>query len=82
MFVDIVATNVLGLAFPLWVFGRRVRSLHPVIPVVAHVRATVGILSFDGALDIGITAALPAGPDVDAMAAGMRADLQALSAST
>ena len=78
MLVDTVATNVPGPAFPLWVLGRRVRSLHPVIPVAAHVRATVGILSFDGTLDIGITAALPGGPDVDAMAAGMRADLQAL----
>ncbi len=78
--MDTVATNVPGPQFPLWLLGRQVRSLHPVIPVAAHIRTTIGVLSYDGSVDVGLTAAVgeDGAPDIDAIAAGMCADLAAL----
>ena len=80
-YLDVVATNVPGPQFPLWVLGRQVRSMHPVIPVAAHIRTTIGVLSYDGSLDIGITTATDGGDPgraADLIADGMAADLETL----
>lgn len=54
-FVEGVVTNVPGPQFPLWVLGRRVRTLTPTIPLGGNLRLIVGVLSFDGDIDIGVT---------------------------
>jgi WS/DGAT/MGAT family acyltransferase len=78
--VEAVATNVPGPPFPLWVLGRPVRSIHPVIPLAAQVRTTIGVLSYDGTLDVGVTVAsgVDGGPDADVIAEAMAAELERL----
>lgn len=77
-FVEGVVTNVPGPQFPLWVAGRRVRTLTPMIPLGGHLRLIVGVVSYDGALDVGVTGDGVHGGDVDVLARGIERGLDEL----
>ncbi len=64
--------------FPLWVAGRRVRTLTPMIPLGGHLRLIVGVVSYDGALDVGVTGDGVHGGDVDVLARGIERGLDEL----
>jgi diacylglycerol O-acyltransferase / wax synthase len=44
--------------------GRRVRSIHPAVPVVERHGLTIGALSYAGRLGIGLYANAAAAPDI------------------
>lgn len=77
-FFDTVTTNVPGPQFPLFLMGREVRAMYPVIPVAAHIRITTGIFSFNGALNIACTGDEHAS-DVDTLASGIRSAVAELA---
>lgn len=79
-FADTLVTNVPGAQFPLYVMGRTVRHLHPVIPVDAHLRITVGVVSHDGTLGFGVTGDGVHAPDVDVLLRGISTGLHELAA--
>lgn len=70
-FADTLVTNVPGAQFPLYVLGRQIRHLHPVIPVDAHLRITVGVVSHDGTLGFGVTGDGLFAADVDVLLQGI-----------
>lgn len=76
--MDTIVTNVPGPQFPLYLMGRRVRAMHPVIPVGGHCRTTVGIFSYDGRIDVGVTGDAASSPDVDVVADAVVSALQRL----
>ena len=78
-FADTLVTNVPGAQFPLYVLGRRIDHLHPVIPVDAHLRITVGVVSHDGTLGFGVTGDGLHAPDVDVLLAGISEGLHELA---
>jgi WS/DGAT/MGAT family acyltransferase len=70
-FFDTLTTNVPGPQFPVYLCGRRVVGLFPIIPVAGHTAITTGIFSYDGTLDIGVTGDGEAAADVDVLAGGI-----------
>lgn len=78
-FADTLVTNVPGAQFPLYVMGRRIEHMHPVIPVDAHLRITVGVLSHDGTLGFGVTGDGIFAADVDVLLQGISDGLRELA---
>lgn len=78
-FADTLVTNVPGAQFPVYVLGRRIQHLHPVIPVDAHLRITVGVVSHDGTLGFGVTGDGVHAADVDVLIAGISAGIRELA---
>ncbi|MGB9372527.1 MAG: WS/DGAT domain-containing protein, partial [Jiangellales bacterium] len=79
-FADTLVTNVPGIQVPLYVAGRRIEHMHPVIPVDGHLRITVGVVSHDGTLGFGVTGDGLYAADVDVLLAGILTGLHDLAA--
>ena len=67
-----VTTNVPGPPIPLYLLGRKLRRLHPYVPIGDSVHISVAILSYLGRLSFGITADPDAVPDLDVLTKGIR----------
>lgn len=80
-FADTLVTNVPGIQVPLYVAGRRIEHMHPVIPVDGHLRITVGVVSHDGTLGFGVTGDGLYAADVDVLLAGISTGLRDLAAA-
>jgi WS/DGAT/MGAT family acyltransferase len=61
-FFNLVVTNVPGPQFPLYVLGRRMEAIFPMVPLARRQALCVGIMSYDGKVDFGLVG------DYDAMA--------------
>jgi WS/DGAT/MGAT family acyltransferase len=61
-FFNLVVTNVPGPQFPLYVLGRRMESIFPLVPLARRQALCVGIMSYDGQIDFGLVG------DLDGMA--------------
>ena len=61
-FFNLVVTNVPGPQFPLYLMGRPMRSIFPLVPLARRQALCVGIMSYDGQVDFGLVG------DYDAMA--------------
>ena len=55
-FFNLVVTNVPGPQFPLYVLGRRMESIFPLVPLARRQALCVGIMSYDGSIDFGLSA--------------------------
>lgn len=77
-FVDTLITNVPGPAFPLFFAGRRAHASYPIIPVDGALRVTVGVVSYDGMLNIGVTTDATNVPDSDVLLSGIRRGFEEL----
>jgi diacylglycerol O-acyltransferase / wax synthase len=67
---DTLVTNVPGAPFPLYVLGRQMHLAYPIIPVDAHLRVIVGVVSHDGWLCFGVTGDGLHAADVDVLRDG------------
>jgi diacylglycerol O-acyltransferase len=79
-FFNLVVTNVPGPQFPLYLLGRRLRALYPVVPITGHQALGIAVMSYDGRLGFGLLADYDALPDVDVLATELRAAIDALAA--
>ena len=61
-FFNLVVTNVPGPQFPLYLMGRRMSSIFPLVPLARRQALCIGIMSYDGQIDFGLVG------DYDAMA--------------
>jgi WS/DGAT/MGAT family acyltransferase len=61
-FFNLVVTNVPGPQLPLYVLGRRMESIFPLVPLARRQALCVGIISYNGQVDFGLVG------DYDAMA--------------
>ncbi len=61
-FFNLVVTNVPGPQFPLYLLGRRMESIFPMVPLAQKQALCVGIMSYDGQVNFGLIG------DFDAMA--------------
>jgi diacylglycerol O-acyltransferase len=76
-----VVTNIPGPAFPLYALGGRLLEAFPVVPLGANMTLEVAVLSYDGALNLCVTADHTACPDAGIFAAGVAHGFAALHAS-
>lgn len=61
-FFNLVVTNVPGPQFPLYVLGREMQSIFPLVPLARRQALCVGIMSYNGTVNFGLVG------DYDAMA--------------
>ncbi len=76
--VNTVTTNIPGPQHPLYLLGHRMLELFPYIPVAQTVRISIGILSYDGHLTIGVTGDYDAVPDIDVLCTAIERSLDEL----
>lgn len=65
---NLVVTNVPGPQSPLYLLGRRMRAVYPLVPLAANTALGIAVLSYDGNLNFGLNADYDALPDLDSLA--------------
>lgn len=70
-FVNVVVTNVPGTSFPLYSMGAQLLDAVPIVPLGGNLTVSIGVLSYDGSLDLGILADADACPDLDVLVDGI-----------
>ncbi len=78
-YFNLVVTNVPGPQFPLYVLGRRMRAIYPMVPLAQHLALGVAIMSYDGQLAFGLNADYDALPDVELLATQLAEALDELA---
>ncbi len=78
-FAETLITNVPGPQMQLYFMGREVLGILPIIPVEGTTRIVIGITSYNGALNIGITGDGEHAADVDILLKGLLDGLQELA---
>jgi diacylglycerol O-acyltransferase len=77
---DLVVTNLPGPQDPLYLLGRRLRAVYPVVPITGHQALGIAVMSYDGRLGFGLLADYEALPDLDVLASDLRTAIDALAA--
>jgi WS/DGAT/MGAT family acyltransferase len=80
-FFNLVVTNVPGPQFPLYLLGRQLESIFPMVPLAQKQALGVAIMSYNGQLNFGINADYDALADVETLADELRGAIQELSAA-
>jgi WS/DGAT/MGAT family acyltransferase len=65
---NLVVTNVPGPQLPLYMLGRRMLEMFPMVPLAANQALGIAIMSYDGQLSFGLNADYDALPDVERLA--------------
>jgi len=78
-FFNLVVTNVPGPQFPLYVLGRRLEVLYPVVPLAQRQALGIAVMSYDGHLGFGLLADYDALPGLEGIARDLRAAIAALA---
>ncbi|HEX4669674.1 MAG TPA: wax ester/triacylglycerol synthase family O-acyltransferase [Solirubrobacterales bacterium] len=72
-FFNLVVTNVPGPQFPLYVLGRRMESIFPMVPLARRQALCVGIMSYNGQVNFGLIGDYDAMADLDSFALDLEA---------
>jgi hypothetical protein len=67
-FFNLVVTNVPGPQFPLFLLGRQLQALYPVVPLAARQALGIAVMSYDGHLGFGLLGDYDALPELEAIA--------------
>jgi WS/DGAT/MGAT family acyltransferase len=79
--VNVVVTNVPGPPFPLYALDAQLLEAFPFVPLAGNLALGVAVLSYAGAIDLGVTVDPDLVPDADAFAAGVERALAQLGAA-
>jgi diacylglycerol O-acyltransferase / wax synthase len=77
-FFNLVVTNVPGPQFPLYLMGRRMERVFPMVPLAKNQGICVGIMSYDGQVNFGLIGDYDGMPDLDALAEDLEASIAEL----
>jgi len=75
---NLIATNVPGPQFPLYMHGRELRELVPLAFLPENHALAIAIMSYNGALEFGLLADYDAMPDLDYVAESLEDSLHEL----
>ncbi|HVR04829.1 MAG TPA: wax ester/triacylglycerol synthase family O-acyltransferase, partial [Solirubrobacteraceae bacterium] len=78
-YFNLVVTNVPGPQFPLYLLGRRLRSLYPVVPLARRQALGIAVMSYNGHLGFGLLADYDALPDLDLIALDLESAIRQLA---
>jgi diacylglycerol O-acyltransferase / wax synthase len=82
---NLVVTNVPGPQSPLYLLGRRMRAVYPLVPLAANTALGIAVLSYDGSINFGLNADYDALPDLESLARDLEQSIaqivQAVSAA-
>jgi diacylglycerol O-acyltransferase len=77
-FFNLVITNVPGPQFPLYVLGRQLGAVFPMVPLARNQALCVGIMSYNGHLHFGLVGDYDAMPDLDSLAEDLEREISAI----
>ncbi len=72
-FFNLVVTNVPGPQFPLYVLGRKMESIFPMVPLARRQALCVGIMSYNGQVNFGLIGDYDALADLESFALDLEA---------
>jgi len=75
-FFNLVVTNVPGPQFPLYVLGRKMESIFPMVPLARRQALCVGIMSYNGQVNFGLVGDYDGMADLDSFALDLEATTQ------
>jgi diacylglycerol O-acyltransferase len=75
-FFNLVVTNVPGHQFPLYVLGRQMESIFPMVPLARRQALCVGIMSYNGQVNFGLIGDYDGMADLDSFALDLEATTQ------
>ncbi len=71
-FFNLVVTNVPGPQFPLYLLGRRLEVLYPVVPLARRQALGIAVMSYDGHLGFGLLADYDALPELESIVGDLK----------
>jgi WS/DGAT/MGAT family acyltransferase len=74
-FFNLVVTNVPGPQFPLYVLGRQMESIFPMVPLAQKQALCIGIMSYNGQVNFGLIGDYDAMADLDSFALDLEASI-------
>jgi WS/DGAT/MGAT family acyltransferase len=77
-FFNLVVTNVPGPQFPLYLLGRRLKNLYPVVPLARRQALGIAVMSYDGGLGFGLLGDYDALPDIEQIAEELNRSIASL----
>jgi WS/DGAT/MGAT family acyltransferase len=77
---NLVVTNVPGPQFPLYVLGRELEAIYPMVPLAENTALGIAIMSYNGQLNFGLTADFDALADVEVLAEELRGAIEEIVA--
>jgi hypothetical protein len=80
-FFNLVVTNIPGPQIPLYLLGRRLRRMYPVVPLAQNQALGIAIFSYDGALGFGLLSDYDALPELEQIATGLERAFARLAAA-
>jgi diacylglycerol O-acyltransferase len=78
---NLVVTNVPGPQFPLYLLGRQLESIYPMVPLAENTALGIAILSYNGQLNFGMVADYDALSDLETLADELRSAIDELAAA-
>ncbi len=79
--VNLVVTNVPGPQFPLYLDGRELTDIFPMVPLGSNLNLGIAIVSYNGALNFGLVGDFAVMHDLEDLAGDLLAALQELTAA-
>jgi diacylglycerol O-acyltransferase / wax synthase len=78
-FFNLVVTNVPGPQFPLYLLGKRMLRLYPVVPLARRQALGIAVMSYDGHLGFGLLGDYDAMPELETIAGELRRAIAGLA---
>jgi diacylglycerol O-acyltransferase len=78
---NLVVTNVPGPQHPLYMLGRRLEAVYPMVPLTENTALGIAIMSYNGQLNFGFTADYDALADVESLTDDLRSSIDELAAA-
>jgi diacylglycerol O-acyltransferase len=75
-FFNLVVTNVPGPQFPLYVLGRQMESIFPMVPLARKQALCIGIMSYNGQMNFGLIGDYDAMADLDSFGLDLEASIE------
>jgi diacylglycerol O-acyltransferase / wax synthase len=77
-FFNLVVTNIPGPQFPLYVLGRQMESIFPMVPLAQNQALCIGIMSYNGQVNFGLIGDYDAMADLDSFGLDLEAEITAM----
>jgi diacylglycerol O-acyltransferase / wax synthase len=78
---NLVVTNVPGPQFPLYLLGRELEAIFPMVPLAQNTALGIAIMSYKGGLNFGLSGDYDALADIDVLADELRSSIDELVAA-
>jgi hypothetical protein len=78
-FFNLVVTNVPGPQFPLYLLGRELEAIFPMVPLARRQAVCFGIMSYNGQVNFGLIGDYDAVRDLDVLAKDLEISLSELA---